>query len=170
MQHENNEDAPQHPRLGNTSPGLVAVYTVLTLGLYIPFWYLKRVNELNALGSDVRLSTRPVWVLMGIYILNASGMLSVVGGDDPNATILLSTLGHGMTLASGMILVTLRLRTRDMLIRTYGDQFSPSMLLSGIASFIVGEIYLQARMNRLPAPHQELPMASPVSTTAVPAP
>ena len=136
--------------LGDTSPVLVAVFTLLTFGLYLPVWYLRRVNRLNGLSPTAKLSSRPILLLLVLYLVNASGMLSFVGGSDIESTLMLSTVGHVLTLGGGMILVVLRLRVREILRDRYGELFSTEPALSWIASVVLGEIYLQAKMNRLP--------------------
>ena len=150
--------------LGDTSPILVAVFTLLTFGLYLPVWYLGRLNRLNALNSTAKLSSRSAYVLLGLYLVNASGVLSFVGGSDIKSALMLNTLGHALTLVTGMILISLRLRVREMLRDQYGARFSAQAVLSWIASVILGEIYLQTKMNRLPsaaAGQASVPVARP---------
>jgi hypothetical protein len=150
--------------LGDTSPVLVAVFTLLTFGLYLPVWYLGRLSRLNALNPTAKLSSRSAYVLLGLYLVNASGVLSFVGGSDIQSALMLNTLGHALTLVTGMILISLRLRVREILRDQYGPRFSAQAVLSWIASVILGEIYLQAKMNRLPsaeAAQASVPMARP---------
>ncbi|UCG31883.1 MAG: hypothetical protein JSU68_09480 [Phycisphaerales bacterium] len=146
-------DSPEADRaamLGDTSSALVAVYTLLTFGLYLPIWYLTRIRTLNALGAPARVDRRLVLAMLCIYGINSSGLLSFTGGTDMQSAFGLSILGHVLTLASGMMLVALRLRVRVILLDRYGERFSPRPWASWVASAILGEIYLQARMNRLP--------------------
>jgi len=165
MQTHQRPMANQPTMLGDTSPVLVAVFTLLTFGLYLPVWYLGRLSRLNGLNSAAKLSNRSAYLLLGLYLMNASGVLSFVGGSDIQSALMLNTLGHALTLVTGMILISLRLRVREILREQYGPRFSAQAVLSWIASVILGEIYLQAKMNRLPTPaasEAPAPVARPV--------
>jgi hypothetical protein len=158
--------APYRPAmLGSTSPVLVAVFTLLTFGLYVPVWYLTRMSTLNGLGTPAKVSGRLVVAMFCVYVVNSSGLFSFAGGTNIQSALELSILGQALTLASGMMLVALRLRVRVILLARYGEAFSSRPVSSWLASAILGEIYLQARMNRLPA----LPMAAPAAPCDSPA-
>jgi hypothetical protein len=139
-------------KLDHTSAGLVALLTLVTLGLYLPVWYLGRLSKLNGLSSPAKLSRRLAYVLLGLYLLRVSGVMSFIGGSDIQSALLLSGLSNMLMLATGMILVSMRLRVREILHDHYGESFSARPKSSWLASALVGEIYLQAKMNRLPAP------------------
>ena len=152
------------PRLGHTSPMLVAIFSLLTFGIYLPLWYLNRLDRLNGLDTPKKISGRLAGVLLVLYLVNASGFLSFAGGGSITSILTLSSVGHILTMVGGLILVSLRLRVREMLLESYGDRFATPGTVSWLACAIVGELYLQAKMNRLPAPTaspSSIPVARP---------
>lgn len=151
----------RHPRTDHTSPALVAIFSLLTMGLYLPIWYLRRMDRLNSLDAPSKLRPAPVLVLLGMYAVSASGLLAFVGANDVQSALMLNSLGHALTIAGGMILISLRLRTRHILREHFAGRPSPAPRFSGAATVLLGEIYLQAKMNRFlndplgcPAPSQ----------------
>ena len=128
---------------------LVFVASLVTMGVFLPIWYLMRRQGLNRLDGDEQMGTTAPVVALGLSCLSASGMFSVFGGASLESTVLLSGLNNLVTLAIGGILVVLRLKVRRMLMLHAERRSGEPLGVSWLGAAVLGEFYLQAKVNLL---------------------
>lgn len=123
----------------------VLALTVITLGVYVPIWYLRRRKGLNSLASSTKLGVKgPVFLLMLGAILLALPMDSRAGRSVGEA-VWLTSFALAIKVR-WMLAEHLRMRTSAVLPSSMGLQTDaePSRLLT----FLFTHLYLQYRINQ----------------------
>jgi hypothetical protein len=159
------------PPLPRTPVLLVVALTIVTLGFYIPIWYLRRLKAFNALRSTTRLSAALPFTTLALLVVRLSasaieGILAALGAT-PLATVL-SAYGTLVDLGYIVVMLVLAFRARDVLqdhlrARLADDSGAASVALqsqvyslSGVWTFLFNTIYLQLKINEF---HRELTSA-----------
>lgn len=128
----------------------VVLFQVLTLGIYTPVWFLRRLDAFNAhdARADKQVSDTLVYVMLGCSIL------ALVGGffagflqamQSPSAVVAdgVSTLAN---IISVVLMVIAAFQVRKVLQERFTAEGTP---LSGVWTFFFNVLYLQYRINRL---------------------
>jgi hypothetical protein len=150
------------PQLDRTSVALLVLLTLITFGLYYPFWFMRRKSEINALQSREKLSLVPflavclIWLLD--FFLNLFFAQSTRMGLESSPSWLVGFDGLA-SLAGGVILVLQAFKVRrimeDHLEASRTGPLSTSIALlqglslSAVATFFFGIFYLQYKINDL---------------------
>jgi hypothetical protein len=139
--------------LPTTSVALTIVLTVLTLGFYVPVWYLNRVAALNRLDTRERLDK---WaVILALALLVASVVLALVvplGHIQFPAALNIARL---LSLAGSITLLVQAFKVRRMIEERInararaGGLFAQPEALNGVAVFFFHIWYLQYKINEL---------------------
>jgi len=153
----------------NRTPVIVAILlSAITLGVYIPYWFLSRRNGLNRLHADRKVPLTPIIILLVLYGLDAVATVAGVLGIQIGA----SNISNGITLIGGAITLFLCFRIRSMLNQHLGGErvsggaafLFGSEQVSGGATFFFTIYYLQYKINRLPDAHNAAPDTASAST------
>ena len=130
---------PPGPTLKKRSVLLMILFLVLTLGFYIPFWFVSRSEALNRLNPRYQVSLS-LCILMFAAI--AAGILV-------SENIVITT-----DLAFVITYVVLAFRVKDILnstlLKQREEQAAHQEEISGALTFFFGIFYLQHRINQLP--------------------
>ena len=145
------EAPPVHtaPGLPETSVLLMIFLMVVTLGIYIPIWFLTRRKAINSLNSSEELS-------LGMIVFTLVAFIGSVGLDLIYPE---SSLGTFVNLVLGIAVLVLSFKVRSIL----QDHLSPQatgplsstaalqseVSISGVLTFFCGIFYLQYKINRL---------------------
>ena len=160
----------------------VVIFSLLTLGLYVPFWYLRRRAAINNLQSPEKLSKGVFIFALSLWILDftvslAYGALAEAGIGFPAKS--LEGVSRILELTVGITLLIQAFKVRRILLDHNGVQqagmFSSQIGLeantsfSGVATFFLGIWYLQYKINEFletwsrqspPSPSAEVPSPS----------
>lgn len=143
------------PLFKRRSVVLMILLMVISFGLYVPVWFLRRRDVFNQLDSPRKLQAWPFVALLVAMILNLA--LNVVIGITgpqviPSAVMLLVLV---VRMALGIWLIVQSFKTRDILEDHLAgpSDGSPSMFtervkLSGLMTFFFQTLYLQYIINR----------------------
>jgi len=132
------------PQLKKTPVVFVIFYTVITLGFYVPVWFLRRRRALNHLApadDSVNLATFGLTALFvaaffaGVY----QGASAETGNVlSPNASLAVRLVD----LASRLFVIVASFRVKMILEGHYPER------LSALGTFFLSIFYLQYRINR----------------------
>jgi hypothetical protein len=162
----------QHPVLPRMNVVLMVAFTLVTVGIYLPVWYLRRLRAFNALRSTVKVGPALPLAVLVLYLvrlgspvvhnvfaaLGASSVSTLLGGG--GATL--------VGLAQGIVFLVLAFQVRDVLedhlrAQAAADAGPASVSLqsqisfSGGWTFLFNAYYLQSKINQY---HRELTSAS----------
>lgn len=160
--------APPDPPLPKTSVLLMVLLAVVTLGIYVPIWYVRRVKPFNALRSTVKLTGALPLAALALVIIQfgaafMQGILEALGVA--RLAGLLSAYGSLLNLGYAVVMLVLAFRIRDVLqdhlrarVADYGGPSSVALQaqvysLSGVWTFLFNAFYLQWKINEF---HREL--------------
>jgi hypothetical protein len=138
----------------------VVIFSLLTLGLYVPFWYLRRRVAINTLQSTEKLGKGVFVFALTLWILDISvglayGALAEAGISFPATSI--EGFGRILELTVGITLLIQAFKVRRILLDHHGSRdagiFSSQVGMeadssfSRVATFFLGIWYLQYKIN-----------------------
>ena len=171
---------PAPLELEHKSVLLVILLTVVTFGLYYPYWFIRSKKGINSLNSQRKINliipgfVFSVWLLRFVLVfvwaaLSESGALSRLGFI-ANAIQGVPELDSIVTLVGGILLLLQCFKVKSILedhtnVPISGPLAGSLTLVqrttfSGVATFFLGIYYLQYKIN-------EIVDASPQASTAV---
>ena len=134
-----NGHAPRVFREANqTSVVFMVFMTILSSGIYIPIWFLRRRRFLNDLKSSVKLDYRIFAGMIGIDV--ASIALALMEKE------LLSNI---VGVIFGIIFILQCFTVRKILNEHYNSLFGDVSPITDGYTFLFGMFYIQYKLNRL---------------------
>ncbi len=134
----------RHPELPRTSVLLMILLTLVTLGLYIPYWFLRRRRAFNQLAPEgdrinfltfaVAGATAIAWVLGFL-----SGLL--IGASAPSTP--LEQWTTWIEVGSRILTIILGFQIKSILESNHPER------LSAVGTFFLSLFYLQYKINRI---------------------
>jgi hypothetical protein len=137
-------DAVAPTELKKTPVLVVLLFTVITLGLYFPIWFLRRRKALNHLAPEDDNVNVVVFGLAGLFVLAFcfglyQGLQSGMGAI-PTRNAQLTT--RIVDLVSRLFVIVASFRVKTILEGHYPER------LSAVWTFFLSIFYLQYRINR----------------------
>ena len=129
----------------------LVLFSSLSLGIYLPVWYLKRKDTFNKLRSTEKIGMAlPVTIIvffgMAIFLYFMSGYLM---NNDQSASQGFSALGSIVNLIGSIMLIVMSFKGRRILIDHFNGHLQRQIPFSAIWTFLFGALYLQYKINRL---------------------
>lgn len=133
---------------------LMIVLTIVTLGFYLPIWFLRRREALNQLDSPRKLE---VWPFAAVIAVMAADIVVniLLGAQGPDAVSPAIVFALAiLRLGFGINLIVQCFKTKDMLedhLAGPADgfgMFTERVRLSGLMTFFFSALYLQYIINR----------------------
>ncbi len=131
--------APQ--RIRRTPVLLVLLLSVLTLGIYLPIWFLRRRQEINSLDAPDKLA--PGAFVFVIIAYSTTLLLLVFTADGGGA------LGRLIDLIASIVIVVQCFAVRRILDCHFNVVLEQNVYFSAVLTFLLGILYLQYMINRL---------------------
>jgi uncharacterized protein DUF4234 len=134
------------------------VFTIITWGLYVPIWFLRRRSALNQLKSDRKLQLYPFIAIFALLFVEF--LAGFVLGFTRDVALLPSLRALGLLVRIGMTvtLVVQAFRVREILeddltekqpsIPSPGTNFGDAHKVSTLLTFFLGIFNLQHVINR----------------------
>ena len=131
-------------KLQKTSVFLMVILAVVTLGLYIPYWFLEKKNVFNSLSKN-KLSHELAYFVFVIYFIHI--MWAITNIFSPLNTFIYlffsSVIGFFASVA-GLISIVLGFEVRKILLVHFGNKKK----ISKIWTFLFSPYYLQYKINK----------------------
>ena len=137
---------------------LLLFLSIITAGIYVPVWYLKRTKELNNLNTEKKLSVglaKTYLILHILYLISAIVIQIMMKGAImtmdlvalASFTIFLGLLSL-VGLIQFIIMLILAFSTRTVLNQAL-DKKGVTRKISGLFTFFFNFAYLQYEINRI---------------------
>lgn len=137
------------------STPLVIILCFVTLGIYVPIWYLIQRRALNELASVRKIGVgMPIAALVLFCIstmLIPLQMLEVLAEDDAGAKGI-EAMENLINMGGSLLVLITAFHVRRILDDHFHLHLGLPVQLSGIATFFFTIFYLQYKINDLPAP------------------
>lgn len=139
---ENAAQTQDEPPVKKAPVILVLILALLTLGLYVPFWFLARREQLNALNSERKLGSKGMFVFV-LLLLLVSTFYSFSTDD--------AVAGFGTMLGylCGIYLLLQTFRVRKILKDHFNAHLGRNIYFSWLTTLFLNIYYLQYKINRL---------------------
>ncbi len=136
---------------------LMIFFIVITLGFYVPYWYISRSKLLNQFNSSKKMTLTPFVILI---IMN---ILQQIIKFFPETTLLLNfqIINHIFTnklidffLSSTYLIIHYIqvFKVKRIIQEHFDNSDDMGIELSGVWTFLFGDYYLQYKINRFPKP------------------
>ncbi|MCK5235467.1 MAG: zinc-ribbon domain-containing protein [Deltaproteobacteria bacterium] len=134
-------------------------YAIITFGIYIGVWFIKKIEILNALNSDTKLSQgvfgfiiAGLLVNIGIilYLIFSGAFIELEADGLPVSQLArnLLAISDALALAVQVLILIQAFRVRRILI-DHHRSLGTEIVISWIALIFFGVFYLQYKINRL---------------------
>jgi len=129
----------------------ISFFGGITLGIYLPIWFLKRKDSFNRLISTEKIgSALPISIIVlfgvALFFFFMSGFLE---GSDASTSKGFDGLGSIVNLIGSIMLLVMNFKGRRILIDHVNGHLQKQVPSSGLATFFFGVLYLQYKINRL---------------------
>jgi hypothetical protein len=146
---------PSRVLLQKRSVVLMIVLTILTVGFYLPIWFLRRREALNQLDSPRKLQVWPfaavIAVMTADLFVNVLILVQGPGAVSPEVALIIALARLGFAIN----LIVQCFKTKDILedhlagpADGMGTLFTERVKLSGLMTFFFQPLYLQYIINR----------------------
>ena len=133
---------------------LMIVLTIVTLGFYVPIWFLRRREAFNQMDSPHKLAVWPFAAWIAVLVVDVMRvLLIIVQGPEtvsPGLVLILSLIRLGLAIN----LIVQCFKTKNILedhLAGPADgsgMFTEHVKLSGLMTFFFQSLYLQYIINR----------------------
>lgn len=143
-----------NPGFAKTNIYLAVFYTVVTFGIYLPYWFLKRRHIINSMHSQTKLGQWPF--IIAIVLFLASMLTSLAGGamigisyDDPTPGITLYFISNIAGIVGSIPLIMGAFRLRRIFDDHFNKHLKQNMGLSKLGTFLLNSLYFQYKINEM---------------------
>lgn len=126
---------------------MVILLSVVTLGIYIPYWLYQRLDAFNQMKSTEKLDKNIVMAVLVMYSLTTvmyivSTISEMMYPENISFVTNIDNVGSVIDFVSTIMMLYLAFRTRKVI----EDHFK--ITLSGVATFFFSIYYLQYKINK----------------------
>ena len=136
--------------MGKTSVLLMVLLTIITYGIYLPVWFLRRQNLFNQLSAKEKLDSGGVIFVLVIFCISALFIPAKLLIQNASHIGVLDIIDNSINLLGGLIILILAFKVRRILNEHYNKHLGMNVSFSGVATFFFTMFYLQYKINRLP--------------------
>ncbi|RDU34756.1 hypothetical protein DRW41_21925 [Neobacillus piezotolerans] len=123
---------------------LTVLLSILTLGIYYPYWLLKRRDEVNRLAGKKIIHKWVPWLVLILY--SVSALVFTIGPFFLNeiAIMLYEYIDNLITVFGVSCIIWYSFRIREVLLEKMEDES-----INGILTFFLTIWYLQYKINKM---------------------
>ncbi|MGR3309521.1 MAG: zinc ribbon domain-containing protein [Candidatus Brocadiales bacterium] len=139
------------PELEKTSVILLIILMLITLGIYYPIWFLKRINAINNLQSEEKLGPGVfIFAIVGIIAVLLLGLISgsMEKAGEIDTARGLNTFCSMLNLGVAIALLVQCFKVRRILNEHFNAHLQRGIEFSWVAIFFFHIFYLQYKINR----------------------
>ena len=128
---------------------LMISFSILTLGIYLPFWYLTRYQRFNALSSAAkfRQTTLLIWLLW--FVVDTVLIVWSIATPQSGTIESLGPFESIFNTLAAIFGVILAFRAKKILLDHLSAIGRNDLSMSRIATFFLGFFYIQYKINQL---------------------
>ena len=134
---------------------LVIVLSMVTVGIYLPIWFLIQRRAINELPSPGKVGATLPLVALVLFCISTLMMplhlLEILPPDEAR-DMTIRAVENLVNISGSVLVILLAFKVRQILVDHFGRQLGLPPQLSGIATFFFTIFYLQYKINVLPAP------------------
>lgn len=152
------------------STPVVVILCFVTLGIYVPIWYLIQRRALNELASIRKIGVGMPIVALVLFCISTMmmplQMLEILADDEVGAKGI-EMMENLINMGGSVLVLITAFNVRRILDDHFHLYLDLPVQLSGIATFFFTIFYLQYKINDLPAPamyQPQTPYMNPPST------
>ena len=134
--------------LTRKSVWLMIGLTIITLGIYEPYWYLTRLQRFNALSSSAKFNQTAILIWLVWFVVEAMIFVFVIVSPESSTVQSLEVIEDLVYLSAAIFAIILAFRAKKILqehLAVIENDFS----MSGVATFFFQFFYIQYKINRL---------------------
>ncbi len=141
----------QETKLRSHNFGLTIVLSMITLGLYIPIWFMIRKEEINGLVKGTKFPNGLVYALLILFIPHLLSVLVIFVMEFlPFEVILLIMLSSQFFgLIATIVFLVLCFRVRGILGKHIKEKGYKNCKASGVLTFLFTIMYLDYKITEL---------------------
>lgn len=117
------------------------VLSIITLGIYIPIWFMIQRNAINKLKSKSKLSKAPFILILILFLISAILTIASFLVIDSHVEETIDYIDRWISFIGGVFVVVMSFKAAGII----EDHFNKTMVVAGV--FFFGIFYLQYKLN-----------------------
>ena len=135
--------------LTRKSVWLMTFLTIITLGIYMPYWYFTRHQRFNALSSAAKFRQTTILIWLCWSVVDAVLFVAVIATPESGTIQLLEGIETILNLVAAIFGVILAFRAKKILLEHLAVMGRNDTTMSGFLTFFFGFFYIQYKINQL---------------------
>ena len=135
--------------LTRKSVWLMFFLTVLTFGIYAPYWYLTRHQRLNDISSAAKFTQTTIVIWLVWFIVDAVFIVVLIATPQSETVQSLELLESIFNLVAAIFGIILAFRAKRILLEHLAIIGRHDISMSGVATFFFQYLYIQYKINQL---------------------
>ncbi len=119
------------------------LFSIITYGIYIPFWLLSHKDIFNKLKSSEKLNSGSILFILGLFVTSALLLIPLHIFKGKEIALTITIIDSFVSLMGGVGVLMLSFQIRRMLKEHYKTK------LSWVWTLCFSVFYLQYKINRL---------------------
>lgn len=122
--------------------------TIITFGIYEPYWYLTRLQRFNALSSSAKFNQTSILIWLVWFVVDAIIIVFAILSPESSTLQSLELIEGIGNLVAAIFALILAFRAKKILqehLAVNDNDYS----MSGVATFFFQFFYIQYKINRL---------------------
>ena len=134
--------------LTRKSVWLMILLTIITLGIYEPYWYLTRYQRFNALSSAAKFTQTTILFWLGWFVVDAVFIVASFTLLQSDAVRGIEIICKYVNLFAGIYAIVLAFRAKRIILEHLSNMGRNDIYMSGILTFFFQVFYIQYKINR----------------------
>jgi hypothetical protein len=148
-----NSSEPKNKTLQKISILKLTFLTIVTLGWYQPFWYLRQRGGINSLQSNFKIAKSPFIFVIVLFCVSAIFIVLssfAEASADPLLAAMYDAMEKIVSLIGLVIILNQSLKIKRILNDHYNEYLKQNINFSFWGVMFFTYFYLQYKINRLP--------------------
>lgn len=116
--------------------------TIITLGIYIPVWFLNRSYAFNNLNSKEKINNNLINFVLLMFTVSVMLLIPSILFTETETGTMIDRVDALINMAGGITLWVISFKVRKIMNEHYNTS------LSGVATFFFSFFYLQYKINQ----------------------
>ena len=126
--------------LTHKSIWLMILFTILTLGIYVPYWYLTRYERFNALSSAAKFGQTAILIWLLWFVVDSLLIVLSIATPQSETVQALAPIESILNLVAAIFGLILAFRAKRILLEHLAVIGRKDTTMSGILTFFFGVI------------------------------
>jgi len=128
---------------------LMIFLTLITMGIYVPVWFLIQKKAINDLKSKEKLTDTPFQIVLVLYSFSLFILIYQIFSSDYVQNSILDNIDNFISVTGAIIVLVMSFKVRRIFHQYFNIVLKKNIMLSKLWTFLFGIYYLQFKINKI---------------------